>query len=43
MDPNERNEVVQLLKDFERLNVWPTAWIITALKLEWGLTTDNPF
>jgi len=41
LDLNERNEIVQLLEDFERLNVWPTAWIITALKMEWGLTTNN--
>ncbi|KAF1355722.1 hypothetical protein EJ07DRAFT_168184 [Lizonia empirigonia] len=35
-ETRERDEVVQLLMDFEKNNVWPTTWIINALKLEWG-------
>ncbi|KAF3004873.1 hypothetical protein E8E13_005830 [Curvularia kusanoi] len=40
-NPKERIEVVQLLEDFERANVWPTAWIIAALKVEWGLNSNS--
>jgi hypothetical protein len=36
-ETRERDEVVQLLEDFEKSNVWPTTWIINALKMEWGL------
>jgi hypothetical protein len=32
----ERDEVVQLLEEFEKSNVWPTVWIINALRTEWG-------
>ncbi|KAH6637472.1 hypothetical protein C7974DRAFT_141897 [Boeremia exigua] len=40
-DPKERDEVLQLLLDFERSHVWPTAWISNALKEEWGLDQDS--
>ncbi|KAJ4984757.1 hypothetical protein SVAN01_09715 [Stagonosporopsis vannaccii] len=36
-ESRERDEVVQLLEEFERTHVWPTAWIINALRVEWGL------
>lgn len=35
-EARERDEVVQLLSEFEKLHVWPTAWIISALTSEWG-------
>ncbi|XPS68243.1 hypothetical protein M3J09_000535 [Ascochyta lentis] len=34
----ERDEVVRLLLDFESNSVWPTTWIVNALKTEWGLS-----
>jgi hypothetical protein len=36
----ERDEVVQLLEEFEKMHVWPTVWIINALRAEWG-TVQN--
>ncbi|KAH7394079.1 hypothetical protein DE146DRAFT_765693 [Phaeosphaeria sp. MPI-PUGE-AT-0046c] len=33
----ERNDIVQLLVDFERNHLWPTTWIINALRQEWGM------
>jgi hypothetical protein len=35
-DPHEQREVVQLLTNFETNHLWPTTWIINALKKEWG-------
>ncbi|KAF2129921.1 hypothetical protein P153DRAFT_227166 [Dothidotthia symphoricarpi CBS 119687] len=35
-DPQERTEVLQLLVKFESTHLWPTTWIINALKAEWG-------
>ncbi|KAF2033358.1 hypothetical protein EK21DRAFT_58774 [Setomelanomma holmii] len=35
-DLKEREAVVQLLIDFEDNHLWPTTWIINALKKEWG-------
>jgi hypothetical protein len=32
----ERDEVVQLLEEFEKSNAWPTVWIINALRTKWG-------
>jgi hypothetical protein len=40
LESQERDEVVQLLEDFERTHVWPTAWIVNALKAEWGVADD---
>ncbi|KAF1946679.1 hypothetical protein EJ02DRAFT_366843 [Clathrospora elynae] len=40
-DPRERDEIVQLLADFEKKHVWPTTWIINALKSEWGLPINK--
>jgi hypothetical protein len=40
-DPKERNEVVQILTNFERNHVWPTTWIVNALKKEWGVTSTS--
>lgn len=37
MDQEEREQVVQLLVDFEKEHVWPTTWIINALKQQWGI------
>jgi hypothetical protein len=36
-DPTERDELVQLLVDFENNHFWPTSWIIKAVKREWGV------
>ena len=36
-NPTERDEIVQLLVDFENNHLWPTTWIINALKKEWGM------
>ncbi|KAL6709445.1 hypothetical protein ACN47E_001380 [Coniothyrium glycines] len=36
-DPRERNEVLQLLVNFEVNHIWPTTWIISALKTEWAM------
>jgi hypothetical protein len=35
-DLKERAAVVQLLINFEENHLWPTTWIINALKKEWG-------
>ncbi|CAO2656288.1 Nn.00g050910.m01.CDS01 [Neocucurbitaria sp. VM-36] len=35
--PIEREEVIELLVNFETIHLWPTTWIINALKGEWGL------
>ena len=37
IDLNERNELLQLLIDLENNHVWPTTWIINALKRKWGI------
>jgi hypothetical protein len=36
-DPTERDEIIQLLVDFENNHFWPTTWIINAVKREWGM------
>ncbi|KAF2851093.1 hypothetical protein T440DRAFT_68060 [Plenodomus tracheiphilus IPT5] len=36
-DPGERDEILQLLVDFERSHIWPTAWIVSAIKFQWGV------
>ncbi|KAH8724578.1 hypothetical protein GQ44DRAFT_727654 [Phaeosphaeriaceae sp. PMI808] len=36
LDSGEREQVVQILVDFENTHIWPTAWIINAVKKEWG-------
>ncbi|KAF2122548.1 hypothetical protein BDV96DRAFT_639128 [Lophiotrema nucula] len=33
----ERDRVLQLLTTFENDHVWPTAWIVNALKAEWNM------
>ncbi|KAF1838026.1 hypothetical protein BDW02DRAFT_595117 [Decorospora gaudefroyi] len=40
-DPRERDQVVQILTDFERNHVWPTTWIVNALKTEWGISPTS--
>ncbi|KAK4141687.1 uncharacterized protein C8A04DRAFT_30673 [Dichotomopilus funicola] len=40
-DPRERAGVVQLLEELERDHAWPTAWIISLLREEWGTTDVN--
>ncbi|KAH6872616.1 hypothetical protein BKA58DRAFT_438723 [Alternaria rosae] len=40
-DPKERDQVVQLLNNFEKNHVWPTTWISNALKAEWGIPTSS--
>ncbi|KAH7378844.1 hypothetical protein BKA66DRAFT_421085 [Pyrenochaeta sp. MPI-SDFR-AT-0127] len=40
--PKEQDELVQLLNRFEETHLWPTTWIINALKLEWGLEHPVP-
>jgi hypothetical protein len=40
-DPKERDQVVQLLSDFEKNHVWPTTWISNALKAEWGIPDSS--
>jgi len=35
--PKEQEEILQLLSDFEEANLWPTAWIISAMKIQWGM------
>jgi len=35
-DPRERTCLVQLLEELEQNHAWPTAWIISLLKEEWG-------
>jgi len=35
-DPCERNCLVQLLEELEHNHAWPTAWIISLLREEWG-------
>ncbi|CAG5188981.1 uncharacterized protein ALTATR162_LOCUS12076 [Alternaria atra] len=37
----ERDQVVQILSNFEKHHVWPTTWIINALKAEWGIPTSS--
>jgi hypothetical protein len=37
IDRRERDGVIELLADFEKVHAWPTAWIITSLKEEWEL------
>ncbi|KAI8939425.1 hypothetical protein NX059_003205 [Plenodomus lindquistii] len=36
-DPDEREVILQLLVDFEKSNVWPTTWIVSAIKIQWGM------
>jgi hypothetical protein len=39
----EREEIVQMLADFERDHVWPTAWVINKVRAEWrnsGVSTS---
>jgi hypothetical protein len=36
-DADERDEVLDLFATFQRTHKWPTAWIIGALRAEWGL------
>ncbi|PVH93087.1 hypothetical protein DM02DRAFT_662313 [Periconia macrospinosa] len=33
----ERNEVINLLQKFEENHSWRTSWVISALKVEWGM------
>jgi hypothetical protein len=40
-DPSERDQVVQLLNNFEKNHVWPTTWISNALKAEWGISDTS--
>ncbi|KAI4940875.1 hypothetical protein J4E91_011132 [Alternaria rosae] len=40
-NPTERDQVIQILSDFEKHHVWPTTWIINALKAEWGIPTSS--
>lgn len=36
-DLSEREEILQLLIDFERSHIWPTAWIVSAIKNQWEM------
>jgi hypothetical protein len=36
-NPEERNEVIHLLRYFEQTHSWRTSWIIEALKAEWDI------
>ncbi|KAF2685821.1 hypothetical protein K458DRAFT_364904 [Lentithecium fluviatile CBS 122367] len=36
-DAAERDEVLELFATFQRNHKWPTAWIIKALRVEWGM------
>lgn len=38
-DTNERQEVMQMLQYFEKAHSWRTAWILDALKEQWGIDT----
>jgi hypothetical protein len=38
---DERNEVMELLAAFERDHRWPTEWIITSLKGQWGYALNR--
>jgi hypothetical protein len=40
-DLKEREEIVRLLANFEKNHVWPTTWIIDALKAEWGISASS--
>ncbi|KAF1930292.1 uncharacterized protein M421DRAFT_59001 [Didymella exigua CBS 183.55] len=33
----ERQEIVRMLRTFENMHAWRTAWIVDALKVEWGM------
>jgi hypothetical protein len=35
LEPKERNAVIELLKQFEDVHSWPTAWIVDLLTKEW--------
>jgi hypothetical protein len=35
-NPCERSCLVQLLEELEHSHAWPTAWITSSLKEEWG-------
>lgn len=37
-DARERTCLVQQLEQLERDHAWPTAWIISSLKKEWGIS-----
>ncbi|KAL6150117.1 hypothetical protein ACJBU6_11630 [Exserohilum turcicum] len=39
-DTKEREEVVQILAQVEKDHVWPTMWIINALRVEWGISSN---
>ncbi|XP_014553323.1 hypothetical protein COCVIDRAFT_40633 [Bipolaris victoriae FI3] len=34
----QRKEIIEILADFERDHVWPTAWLINALRNEWDMS-----
>lgn len=36
-DPADRNGLIRLLDELERDHSWPTSWITTSLKDEWGM------
>jgi len=36
-DASERGSLVQLLEELEHDHAWPTAWVVSALKEEWGI------
>ncbi|KAJ4985008.1 arca-like protein [Stagonosporopsis vannaccii] len=36
-DPGEQKEIVKMLQYFENTHAWRTAWIVDALKGEWGV------
>ncbi|KAH7028205.1 uncharacterized protein B0I36DRAFT_147801 [Microdochium trichocladiopsis] len=38
-DPCEQSCLVQLLEELEHNHAWPTAWIISSLKEEWGISS----
>lgn len=37
-NPVEQAGLTQLLQELERDHAWPTAWIISSLNEEWGVT-----
>ncbi|CAE7176213.1 hypothetical protein PTNB85_03240 [Pyrenophora teres f. teres] len=41
LDPIERGQVVEILTNFEKNHVWPTTWIINAVKDEWGVSATS--
>ncbi|KAK3297930.1 uncharacterized protein B0H64DRAFT_458548 [Chaetomium fimeti] len=41
-DPRERACLLELLQEVEHDHAWPTAWIISLLEKEWGISEPQP-